>query len=421
MEQNHPNKSESSSLKILLIAVAVTVVGLIGCNAAVQIASPTPTSWLFCADAFNGCQFTGVRDVKFTHGTETTIKFFYGGIASCRESTFDLPPKNAGAMRCEYANTYKITTLQNPMPGMSGLNSSIVNVPVGHPGFSEARVQATTDFGAPSDIGAFRVPCEVSHFAFDDPMVYPGKPGASHLHMFFGNTLVNSNSTVASILNTGNSTCNGGILDRTAYWVPALIDSTSNIIAPDSSIFYYKTGYNGIKPSDVKAIPKGLRMISGNGSLSSSQGQGNWGCLEVYIGHFDSIQDVLSDARCVVGNHLQLSIEFPQCWDGQNLDSSNHKSHMSNTVNGACPSTHPVAIPVITFNVRFLITQTSKTQNWHLASDMYDYTKLGGGFSAHGDWWDGWDTDTEKAWIENCNNTSKDCHADLLGNGKTLY
>ena len=74
--------------------------------------------------------------------------------------------------------------------------------------------------------------------------------------MFFGNTGTDANSTVDSILNSGNSTCAGGILDRTAYWVPALIDGTGNVILPDSAIFYYKTGYLGIKPSDVKPIPK---------------------------------------------------------------------------------------------------------------------------------------------------------------------
>jgi hypothetical protein len=52
---------------------------------------------------------------------------------------------------------------------------------------------------------------------------------------------------------------------------------------------------------------------------------------------------------------------------------------------------------------------------------MYDYSSKGGGFSAHADWWNGWDVDTEKTWIENCDNASKDCHGYLLGDGTTLY
>jgi hypothetical protein len=60
-------------------------------------------------------------------------------------------------------------------------------------------------------------------------------------------------------------------------------------------------------------------------------------------------------------------------------------------------------------------------KGWHLSSDMYDYASKGGGFSAHADWWNGWDPATEKAFIENCDNASKDCHGYLLGDGRTLY
>ena len=198
-----PN-SGSSSLRIVLIAVAVTVVGLIGCNAVVQISAPSPTSWVFCANEYSGCSFIGLRDVRFVLDGKTTVKSFYGGLESCKEYLFDLAVGGSGAAKCEYATIYKTITVQNPMPGMSGLGSS-VTLPMGHPGFSEARVQATSDFGIASDIGAFRVPCAVSHFSFNDPIVHPGKPGASHLHMFFGNTGTDANSTVDSILNSGNS------------------------------------------------------------------------------------------------------------------------------------------------------------------------------------------------------------------------
>ena len=29
------------------------------------------------------------------------------------------------------------------------------------------------------------------------------------------------------------------------------------------------------------------------------------------------------------GDLLEIRLTFPQCWDGQNLDSTNHKSHMA--------------------------------------------------------------------------------------------
>src|SRR5262245_35670801 len=48
-------------------------------------------------------------------------------------------------------------------------------------------------------VGAFRFICNVSHLLPDDPIVYPGRPGASHLHVFFGNTMANAYSTYETL------------------------------------------------------------------------------------------------------------------------------------------------------------------------------------------------------------------------------
>jgi Domain of unknown function (DUF1996) len=380
--------------------------------------APPPVTWAFCAKEYTGCSFTGLRDVRYVLDGTATVKAMYGGLESCDSGHFGLANGGSGTAVCEVASRYKTVSVQNPMPGMSGLGAS-VNLPLGDPGYADARIADTEDRGNPSDIGAFRVPCAPTHFGFDDPIVSPGKPGASHLHMFFGNTGTDAYSTVDSINDSGNSSCGGGILDRTAYWVPAMIDGQGNVVLPESAIFYYKTGYLGIKPQDVKALPSGLRIIAGDKNLSSAQGQGHWGCNEVYIGHKDAIRDVVDDPRCGPGKHVTLGVDFPQCWDGQNLDAADHHSHMANPVNGACPADHPVPLPVITFNVNFRIPPDG-AHDWHLSSDMYDYKALGGGYSAHADWWNGWEPTIEQTWIENCNNASKDCHAYLLGDGRTL-
>lgn len=43
--------------------------------------------------------------------------------------------------------------------------------------------------------GQFVVECGFSHVATDDPIVHPGQPGASHEHVFFGNTTTDAAST----------------------------------------------------------------------------------------------------------------------------------------------------------------------------------------------------------------------------------
>jgi len=46
---------------------------------------------------------------------------------------------------------------------------------------------------------------------------------------------------------------------------------------------------------------------------------------------------------------------FPACWDGKNLDSPDHQSHMYSTTKGAfqeagpCPDSHPVRVPQVAY------------------------------------------------------------------------
>ncbi len=288
-------------------------------------------------------------------------------------------------------------------------------IPTGSPGLArDALLQATDAPTAIDNIGAFRTVCDYSHMAWDDPIVAPGKPGASHLHAFFGNTLTNANSTIDSLKATGNSTCRGGTINRSGYWVPALIDTRDGRpLTPSMMIVYYKSGYDGLNPSAIKPMPAGLRMIAGSSNSSAAQERVQFGCLTGVTGIFKSIP------VCPAGSTLIASIVFPQCWDGKNLDTPDHKSHMAYPAAGACPSTHPVALPAITFNVRYDISATDDMRAWRLSSDTYS-TGTPGGFSFHGDWMNGWRDDIVNAWMAGCINKTLDCHAHLLGDGRQL-
>ena len=91
--------------------------------------------------------------------------------------------------------------------------------------------------------GQFRIDCAVSHMSNDDPLVYPNQQGAAHHHTFFGNTSINFKSNLTTLSTTGNSTCRGGIANRSAYWVPSMIDTaTATPLKQYSSLWYYKTG-----------------------------------------------------------------------------------------------------------------------------------------------------------------------------------
>ena len=289
-------------------------------------------------------------------------------------------------------------------------------------GSTIVKIEPTSDFGALGGEGAFRMPCKVSHMSNDDPIVYPNQKGAAHHHTFFGNTSLNYASDLNNLRLTGNSTCSGGIANRSAYWMPSMIDTTTNTpIVPSDAIFYYKTGYGGVPTNLISPVPKGLRMITGNSKgNSATTGKGMFACRFAAGGSTDWTNNI---QNCNVGDMLLFTLAFPQCWDGKNLDSPDHKSHMADPdgeTSNHCPITHPVAIPSISFNAHFLITKADEGLHLRLSSDNYA-TSSPGGYSAHADYVNGWDENIMAGWIKNCINASKDCHGHLLGDGRALY
>ncbi len=277
-------------------------------------------------------------------------------------------------------------------------------------GYDTLRIRDTEELPAESreDKGAFRVSCDYSHMNNDDAIVYPNQQGKAHLHVYFGNTSVNYLSTAESIRTTGNSTCNGGIMNRTAYWAPAMIDTESNTpLKPRNALLYYKHG-------KVQEIPRGLKMIAGNMASDSAQPYEWFECNEKYSSRRPYL------VSCNNGGLVTVSVTFPDCWNGKDLDSADHKSHVAYSTNGRCPGSHSKKLPTLSILIYYPVTSDKGTANWRLSSDNYPKDKHAG-YSSHSDFIMGWDEDIHKAWVENCINATKDCHAHLIGDGRTFY
>jgi len=258
-----------------------------------------------------------------------------------------------------------------------------------------------------SHSGYFRVKCEVSHFAYDDPIVFPNQPGRAHLHMFFGNTNAHAYSTFDSLLNTGTGTCNGEDLNRTAYWVPALLDNQGNALIPDQIMVYYKNDHFRLNGANelVSPFPDNLRMISGNGAAQSPQDgfTGDWesqpvisfSCGPAYRSN-DRRQALIPD--CSGSDQLEMQIAFPQCVN-EAAGYQSDQSHISYSENGyygvACPDSHPTDISSIMYRIFFRPDEYGGSlTDLHLSSDVKMDKILPG---------------------ENCNNTQADCETGLLG------
>jgi len=370
-----------------VVTATIVALALAGCDPTDPAAGPQPPP----GQADRGPAHTG-------HNAAPAPPAGGAGIAPA--STPGTPPPGSGSA---------------PVHHRSGVAFDSAKIPRGVPGSAVDRVIHTGELPVPSDIGAFRTVCQYSHMNTDDAIVLPGQPGASHLHVYWGNTAVNAHSTAESIATTGNATCRGGTINRSAYWAPAVIDTGSGTpIAPELVHVYYKSGYRDVRPEQVQPMPNGLRMVAGDAKASGPQEFGHWSCWDGGGGKRATIP------RCGVGDSVVMTLEFPQCWDGRNLDSADHRSHMAYAEPGhGCPGSHPVGLPVITYNVLYPVTATTDTARWRLSSDTYDAT-LPGGFSVHGDWWDGWKADIKRTWITGCVNRPVTCHSNLLGDGRHM-
>jgi len=275
--------------------------------------------------------------------------------------------------------------------------------------------------------GTFRVFCQMSHMNFDDPIVFPGEAGASHAHQFLGNTETNAGSTAESIASSGNSTCTGGIADRSAYWMPVIVDTAAGeIVAPSFNAVYYQSGFGGVDAESIQPIPEGLMMIAGDPTRTPSDGAGNgqfgfsnarWGCFNGG-GAPETQGDGTTIPDCSSDQSVTAIINFPQCWDGENLDAEDHRGHMAYPAGGQCPDSHPVAIPAI-MQMWIFPVDGADTADWRLASDMYPADQAGGA-SLHADFVNGWDAEIMQRWVDACIRPELDCERSELGGGESL-
>jgi len=294
---------------------------------------------------------------------------------------------------------------------------------------------------APDTVGAFRFICGAGQLSYDDPILYPGQPGKSHLHQFYGNVAANAGSTYASLRSAGDSTCNwtgsGTAANRSAYWMPAMLDGKGNVVRPDYVSIYYKqrpaTDPVVSDPTNAKylgkavQLPNGLKFIFGwdpTGANSIKTGGAWFNCQgsTAKPGHYTTLTTAL--ANCPAGNQVGAVIQAPECWDGKNLDSPDHRSHVAYASYGTwgylkCPSTHQYNIPSFTMGAWYTVASGDNTSLWELSSDHMAPGQPKG-HTFHADFFMAWDPTVHDMWWQNCINKLLNCSAGVLGNGKQL-
>lgn len=221
----------------------------------------------------------------------------------------------------------------------------------------------------------FAIACGFSHRNQDDPIVYFNQPGRSHDHTYFGNDATNASSTPQSLRAAGETSCRLRA-DTAAYWAPTLFVNGRAVEPKYAVVYYVRRTLDAVQP-----FPANLKMIAGTAAARSAQGLAitSWSC-----GHRRGVSTTIP--TCSTGSAfrstLQLQVNFPNCWDGSNLDSSDHKSHMAYATDGVCPSSHPVEVPALTLLVNYPVSGAGA----ELSS--------GGQFSGHADFVNSWNQET---------------------------
>jgi hypothetical protein len=250
----------------------------------------------------------------------------------------------------------------------------------------------------------FAVDCKSSHRSLDDPIVAPGMPGAAHNHEFTGAWSTDAFSTFGSLQRSGTTCLTGAAeredatADKSGYWAPTLFQNGERVPLQSMSI-YVSAGANNNADQlrQLRRWPDGLRFIM-DMRVGTSGGVAGWNCGGNFLPQVPS-QDTPPDCTAV-GGKIQAHVASPACWDGVNLDSPDHRSHMAYNPEGrsGCPESHPVIVPEM------------------VIKHNYDHRGAGGGFTIagghgaedvspskfHADFFNAWDADKLNQLIDFC-------------------
>jgi hypothetical protein len=212
-----------------------------------------------------------------------------------------------------------------------------------------------------------------------DPLVNPSSIPSPHLHQIVGGNSFNASMDPATHDLPAASTCTSCTFseDFSNYWTAVLYFRARNgtfrrvpqipsegLKANGGITVYYIPSPD--TETKVTAFKPGFRMLVGD-AMARKPGTAQKVCHRCMPASGDNSNincgapdaQTLPTKSCAGG--IRSVITFPTCWDGVNLDSADHESHVaypssgSNATavgaTGTCPASHPVRIPQVMYEV----------------------------------------------------------------------
>jgi hypothetical protein len=273
-----------------------------------------------------------------------------------------------------------------------------------------------------------------------DPLVNPGQRYTPHLHQIVGgnsfNLTMDSNHDLPSL-----STCTSCSFkeDLSNYWTAVMFFKSKNgtykrvpqvgnggpqgkLINNGGLDIYY------IPSGKVTAFKKGFRMLAGSAANTDvKKVSGANICNRCWKSNNEATftggapctgadtVEIPADPTCKM---IRQTLIFPTCWNGKDLDTPDHVSHVAYssgsgaTGGGNCPSSHPVKLPQIMYEIMWNVSTFADKSLWPTdGSKPFIYSMNIGGAAAHGDYVFGWKDDSLQKAMDNRCNLNRDCPA----------
>ncbi len=186
--------------------------------------------------------------------------------------------------------------------------------------------------------GTFTALCgqnENKHNNPDNFIVAPGvRNGAQHTHDYVGNGSADANSTNENLVQA-DTTCRRGDLS-TYYWPIVRVRAAAgeqDVVDQENphnigtELFPARAQlvFKGNAASRVVAMPQFIRVITGD-AKAVTKGPANANAKWTCSGFTDRV--TTKYPLCPRGSSVVRVLDFPSCWDGQNIDSANHRDHI---------------------------------------------------------------------------------------------